>query len=60
MACSTEVTVGPVNGLEQDSVVSCDNIMTIPVAALRERLGYLLPAQEPALAEAIRLAFDLA
>ena len=57
---STEVTVGPANGLEQNCVVSCDNIVTIPAAALHERLGYLLPTQEPALAEAIRLAFDLA
>jgi len=57
---STEVTVGPKNGLEQDGVVSCDNILTIPAVAVHERLGYLLPSQEAALAEAIRLAFDLA
>ena len=57
---STEVSVGPANGLEQDGVVSCDNIVTIPAGALHERLGSLLPTQEPALAEAIRLAFDLA
>jgi len=31
---STEVPVGRANGLDHDSVVSCDNIVTIPVSAL--------------------------
>jgi len=56
---STELPVGPVNGLDQDSVVSCDNVLTVPVSALGRRVGYLLPAQEVGLAEAIRAAFDL-
>jgi mRNA interferase MazF len=56
---SSEVAVGPENGLAEPSVVSCDNIVTIPDDALRRQLGVLLPAQEPALAEAIRAAFDL-
>jgi mRNA interferase MazF len=56
---STEVPVGRDNGLAQDSVVSCDNIVTIPVTALRRQIGYLLAAQEAALSLAIRAAFDL-
>jgi mRNA interferase MazF len=56
---STEVEVGPENGLEDPSVVSCDNVVTIPKDRLGERLGLLLPAQEPALTQAIRAAFDL-
>jgi mRNA interferase MazF len=56
---STEVPVGRANGLGHDSVVSCDNIVTVPVSALGPLVGYLLPAQEAALAEAIRIAFDL-
>lgn len=56
---STEVRVGPANGLDHDSVVSCDNIVTVPTSALGRHLGYLLPAQEEELAQAIRLAFDL-
>ncbi|QOW01407.1 type II toxin-antitoxin system PemK/MazF family toxin [Rhodococcus pyridinivorans] len=56
---STEVPVGPANGLEKDSVVSCDNIVTIPVSALGRSLGFFFPAQEAALSEAIRAAFDL-
>jgi mRNA interferase MazF len=56
---STEVRVGRANGLDQDSVVSCDNIVTVPVSTLGQGIGYLLPGQEPELAEAIRTAFDL-
>ena len=56
---STEVPVGPANGLEQASVISCDNIVTIPTATIGRQIGVLLPAQEAALVEAIRLAFDL-
>jgi mRNA interferase MazF len=56
---STEVPVGPANGLDHISVVSCDNIVTVPVSALGRLLGYLLPAQEPELTRAILAAFDL-
>ncbi len=47
------------NGLQQASVVSCDNIVTVPASALGRHLGYLLGEQEIALANAIRAAFDL-
>lgn len=56
---STEVPVGPANGLDQRSVVSCDNIVTVLKSTLGAHVGYLLAAQEAALAEAIRAAFDL-
>ena len=56
---STEVPVGQANGLDHDSVVSCDNIVTVPTSTLGRRVGHLLPAQELGLAEAIRAAFDL-
>ena len=56
---STEVPVGRVNGLDQDCVVSCDNIVTVPNAALGRQIGYFFPAQEGALCAAIRAAFDL-
>lgn len=56
---STEVPVGPENGLQQTSVVNCDNIVTIPTSALGRHIGYLFPRQEPALSQAIRTAFDL-
>lgn len=56
---STEVPVGPANGLDRDSVVSCDSIVTVPTDALGRQLGFLLAGQEPALSEAIRTAYDL-
>jgi mRNA interferase MazF len=55
---STEVPVGPANGLDHACVVSCDNIVTVPKSALGRQLGYLLPAQEATLTAAIRAAFD--
>ncbi len=56
---STEIPVGPANGLDKACVVSCDNIVTVPRSTLGRQIGYLLPAQEAALTEAIHAAFDL-
>ncbi|MFT4029380.1 MAG: type II toxin-antitoxin system PemK/MazF family toxin [Protaetiibacter sp.] len=56
---STELAVGRRNGLDHESVVSLDNVMTIPVDSLGKQLGYLLPEQEAGLTAAIVLAFDL-
>lgn len=56
---STEVPVGARNGLDHDSVVSLDNIVTIPVADLGRQLGLLHPDQEQTLTDAIVAAFDL-
>lgn len=56
---STEVAVDGANGLAEPSVVSCDNITTIPSASLGEQIGALLDHQEGALSEAVRAAFDL-
>lgn len=56
---STELAVGAQNGLDHDSVVSLDNVLTIPAADLGRQLGFLHPVQESALAEAIAIAFDL-
>ncbi len=53
---STEVPVGPANGLDNDSIVSCDNVVSVPADALGRQLGFLLADQEPALSEAIRTA----
>ena len=55
----TEVLVGPGNGLDHESVVNCDNILTIEASKLGSRVGELLPSQEPLLAAAIVAAFDL-
>ena len=56
---STEVPVGPRNGLKKESVVSIDTIVTIPVEALGRQIGFFFPDQETALSTAVRNAFDL-
>jgi mRNA interferase MazF len=56
---STEVYVDAANGLSGPSVVSCDNVTTIPTEALRDQIGVLLDDQEPQLSQAIQAAFDL-
>jgi mRNA interferase MazF len=56
---SSEVGVDATNGLTEPSVVSCDNITTIPSDAVGEQIGLLLDSQEPTLSEAIMAAFDL-
>jgi mRNA interferase MazF len=56
---STEVPVGVSNGLAEPSVVSCDNVTTVPTSALGEQVGVLLDDQEQLLSDAIRAAFDL-
>ena len=56
---STEVPVGSANGLSRESVISCDNITTIPRAAIGRLLGHLQPTQEQALGQAIAAAYNL-
>ena len=56
---STEVPVGPGNGLNERGVVVCDHVTTIPARALQPQIGRLLDEQEATLSEAIHAAFDL-
>lgn len=56
---TSEVPVGVRNGLDHDSVISCDNITTVRREAVGARIGLLFDDQEPALALAISDAFEL-
>ena len=56
---SSEVPVGPGNGLEQNSVISLDNVVTIPAGLLGRTVGFLTSEQEKLLARSIVLAYDL-
>ncbi len=56
---STELSVGTANGLDLDSVVQLDNVMTIPKAAIMRQVGWLSPNQELALTACIAAAYDL-
>ncbi len=56
---TSEVPVGPRNGLDHDSVISCDNITTVRTGAVGGAIGLLFDDQESALARAISDAFEL-
>lgn len=56
---TSEVQVGPRNGLDQACVISCDNITTVRAEAIGHIIGLLFDDQEPELARAIGDAFDL-
>lgn len=56
---TSEVRVGKRNGLDHDSVISCDNITTIHKDAVGATIGLLFDDQEPELARAISDAFEL-
>lgn len=56
---SSEVPVGPRNGLEHEGVVALDNVITVPTQLLGRTIGYLSTEQEAQLARAVVLAFDL-
>ena len=56
---STEVRVGPPNGLDQECVVTCDNIVTVEKDRLGRHIGFLFERQEHQLTAAILNAFAL-
>jgi mRNA interferase MazF len=56
---TSEFHVGPRNGLDHDSVISCDNVTTIRKDAVGATIGLLFDDQEADLARAISDAFDL-
>jgi mRNA interferase MazF len=56
---ASEVPVGPRNGLDAPSVVSCDTITTVRQQVLGDTIGVFFDDQEPELARAISDAFDL-
>ena len=56
---SSEVRVGPENGLDHECAVALDNVVTVSVDLLGRTVGYLSAEQEAALARAVVLAYDL-
>ena len=56
---SSEVAVGPANGLDASGAISLDNVITIPARLLGRTVGYLAAEQELQLARAVVLAYDL-
>ena len=56
---SSEVLVGPHNGLDHDCVVALDNVITVPVNLLGRTVGYLDAEQTAQLARAVVVSYDL-
>lgn len=56
---TSEIPVGPRNGLGHACVISCDNITTVRMEAVGDTIGLLFDDQEAELARAISDAFDL-
>lgn len=56
---SSEVRVGPSNGLDHEGAVALDNVVTVPTDLLGRTVGHLSAAQEVELARAVVLAYDL-
>ena len=56
----SEVPVGPAEGLPQECVISCDNIITVPVEDLdRLPVGVLDEVKRSQLDRALRYALDI-
>ena len=57
---ASEVEVGPTEGLPAPSVIACDNLVTIPTAALdADPVGHLGLGVRAALDQALRYALDI-
>jgi mRNA interferase MazF len=44
---TVEVPVGQSNGLDQDSLINCDNIVTIPTSAVADRSAFFGASRSP-------------
>jgi len=55
----TEVEIGAAHGLVEGSVANCNNVLTIPKAALARHRGMLGPAELHTLDDALRIALAL-
>jgi mRNA interferase MazF len=56
---SSELRVGPDNGLDHPCAVSLDNVITVSKSLLGRTVGYLTAEQEVQLTRAVVLAYDL-
>jgi len=57
---STQVPVGPDEGLKHDSSIHCDELVSLPKSVLTDFVGTLPPATLRALNRALAIALDLA
>ena len=57
---STQVPVGADEGLKHDSAIHCDELVSLPRAALTDSVGSLSPEQLRDLNRALAIALELA
>ena len=57
---ASQVPVGPDEGLNHDSSIHCDEIVSLPKTALTHFVGALPPGKMRSLNQALRVALDLA
>ena len=55
----TEVPLGQQHGLDRESVVNCDNVLTVPKSALARHRGRLNLLDVGRLNDALRVALEL-
>ena len=56
----SEVELGPEHGLPEACVISCDNVITVPIDAFDdEPVGHLAEVTRARLDEALRYALDI-
>lgn len=55
----TEVPLGAVEGLEEECVANCDNVLTVPKAELGDYRGRLAPDRLEQLNDALPIALEL-
>jgi len=56
---SSQVEVGPAEGLKHDSSIHCDALVSIPKSALTDYVGELSAARLDVLESALRVALDI-
>ncbi len=57
---STQVSVGPEEGLKHESAVHCDELVSLPKSALTDYVGALSGSRLEALNRALAIALELA
>ena len=57
---STQVPVGPDEGLKHDSAIHCDELVSLPKSALTDYVGMLSDARLQELNRALAVALELA
>jgi mRNA interferase MazF len=58
-ALSTQVPVGPGEGLKHESSIHCDELVSLPKSTLTNFIGTLSPQKIKALNQALQIALDL-